>query len=368
MKRNRGKRQRFLRPKVIGPIVLIALVVTVGAWFALSRTNNSVSSKLPFVNKQNQKSQTKKTLDGVTFYVNPDQQLTALAASYTSRGQTEEAALISKITDQPTAIWLTGPNGGDRKAQADINSVTQSSTAAAAENKTPVYVLYAIPVRDACAQYSNGGFMTADDYSEWIQNLASAAETKSVFVLEPDAIAHAAQGGCLNAAQTSERYAALSSAVSILKQSPMTAAVYIDSGHSEWFPDQAKLVESLQKSGIGEANGVAVNVSNYIATPEITQWSKSLVDKLGANKTALIDTSRNGKGATEASVQGEARWCNPRNRGLGHAPTTSVADVHVDAYFWGKKPGESDGACFGFPEAGTLVPILALELARNAQF
>ncbi|HEU4535784.1 MAG TPA: glycoside hydrolase family 6 protein, partial [Polyangiaceae bacterium] len=74
-----------------------------------------------------------------------------------------------------------------------------------------------------------------------------------------------------------------------------------------------------------------------------------------------IDTSRNGKGSN-------GEWCNPSGRALGASPTASTGDPLVDAFFWLKAPGESDGACNGGPSAGTFWPDYALGLAQRAAY
>lgn len=39
-----------------------------------------------------------------------------------------------------------------------------------------------------------------------------------------------------------------------------------------------------------------------------------------------------------------ANWCNIRGAGVGVQPTFHTADTSmIDAYFWLKTPGESDG-------------------------
>ncbi|HYH75257.1 MAG TPA: glycoside hydrolase family 6 protein, partial [Candidatus Saccharimonadales bacterium] len=123
-------------------------------------------------------------------------------------------------------------------------------------------------------------------------------------------------------------------------------------------------------AGIARADGVAVNVSNYIATPVITEWAQRLVQVVAVPDKRLgvvIDTSRNGQGAPPAEVKGDARWCNPAGRGLGKRPTTATGVAGVDAYLWIKNVGESDGDCFGNPPAGTFNVPKALELVRNAE-
>merc|ERR550539_1156714 len=47
-------------------------------------------------------------------------------------------------------------------------------------------------------------------------------------------------------------------------------------------------------------------------------------------------------------------WCNPRGSGAGVRSTADVANRSlVDAYFWLKTPGESDGCTQTLPEGGT---------------
>ena len=63
----------------------------------------------------------------------------------------------------------------------------------------------------------------------------------------------------------------------------------------------------------------------------------------------IIDTGRNGvSGAVRTSC---ANWCNIRGAGLGAEPTSSTALPNlVDAYFWLKTPGESDGCTQILPD------------------
>jgi endoglucanase len=73
----------------------------------------------------------------------------------------------------------------------------------------------------------------------------------------------------------------------------------------------------------------------------------------------VIDTSRNGQDRYDSSVEANApyyqpasvltandtgSWCNPPGRGLGVLPTT-VGNGLLDAYFWVKTVGQSDGNC-----------------------
>lgn len=65
----------------------------------------------------------------------------------------------------------------------------------------------------------------------------------------------------------------------------------------------------------------------------------------------IIDTGRNGV----ADERGNCKnWCNIRGAGVGRAPTAETADQNIiDAYFWLKTPGESDGCSETLPDGST---------------
>lgn len=357
-------RQSFARNKWILVCVILAVLVG-GAWYVASRSENPVATMPTAVESPTKTADPKNPLSNRKFYRDDSRQVTKLVAQYQGEGKVAEAELLSRIASQPGTTWLTGPSDGDPSANRDIKTVERTSGEAAAQGTVPMYELYAIPGRDACAGYSKGGFQEASDYLSWVGRLTRAFKTDVVISLEADAIAHTiGDSSCISAQQKEERYALLKQAVTALKQSPRVLAVYIDAGHPDWLPDPSVLIEPLRKSGIEQARGIAANVSFFAETSAVTAWSAQLIDRLGADKGAVIDTSRNGRGILAAS--GDAQWCNPVGRGLGPRPTTLVEDKHIDAYFWGKNVGESDGACAGYPAAGTFVPSLALELARNA--
>lgn len=302
-------------------------------------------------------------LSSKAFYVDGSRTVSKLTAEYRQKGDTGKAELMNRIASQPGTTWLIGPSASDKTAARDMKEVERTSKEATQQGTVPVYMLYALPGRDACAGYSKGGFQSEADYLAWIDKIVKALQTDAVIVVEPDAIAHTVNSTCLQAKQVTDRYNLLNKAVTKLHAAPRVLGVYLDAGHSEWLPDPTVLVEPLRKSGIDKAQGVSVNVSFFAETAAVTKWAQQLASLLG-DKGVIIDTSRNGKGVAQAT--GDARWCNPPGRGLGPKPTTYVPDQYIDAYFWGKNAGESDGTCFGHPPAGTFMPEVALELARNA--
>lgn len=304
---------------------------------------------------------------GKALYRDDQRSITKLAAEFTKQGKADDAALLSRITSQPGSTWLTGPSESDPTAANDVSDAARTSQEAAASDTTPVYVLYALPGRDACAGFSKGGFVTNEQYVQWIAQIRDSLQTPSIIILEPDSIAHADEQGCLTTEKREARYSLLKSTVETLSSSQQVLGVYLDAGNAEWKPDPKTLIDHLRKSGIDQARGIAVNVSSFVDTDQTISWSQAIIDRLGSDKGIIIDTSRNGTGAAPKNVTGTARWCNPAGRGLGTVPTTTTDKAYIDAYIWVKNAGESDGDCFGNPPAGTLDARLALELARNAK-
>lgn len=84
----------------------------------------------------------------------------------------------------------------------------------------------------------------------------------------------------------------------------------------------------------------------------------------------MVDTSRNGLGPyTGGTHSGDCpEWANPPRRALGAMPTANAGEPLVDAFFWLKQPGDSDGMCGGFPRAGAWVPEYALGLSQQAAY
>jgi endoglucanase len=182
-------------------------------------------------------------------------------------------------------------------------------------------------------------------------------------ILEPDAVDQAAEG-CLSHSATTARYQLLSRAIKILKSNPRTR-VYLDAGNPGWLP-VSRIVGPLRRAGIRQADGFSLNVANFHTTRGTIAYGRSVSHRLGGQHF-VIDTGRNGNGPPFGAF-GTERWCNPRGRALGSAPTTRTSDPLVDALLWIKYPGASDGACHrGDPPAGAWWPAYALSLARAAR-
>jgi len=290
-------------------------------------------------------------LAGATFYKQADSSASRAAVA---EADPRNRQLLEVIAAQPQGIWV-----GDWIPQAQVASRVRA-IGAAAGTTVPIFVIYAIPGRD-CGQNSAGGSASEADYSQWISQVAAGLGQRiSVVVLEPDALA---QMDCLSTDGQAARSRMLDGAVRQLSARAGTL-VYLDAGGLDWHP-AAVMAQRLRSAGVSEARGFALNVSNFHRTPEVMGYAENLSALVGGAR-AVLDTSRNGNGASPAGPQS---WCNPPGRALGAPPTAATASTVIDALLWVKPPGESDGVCGpGQLPAGQFDIQRALELARNAGY
>ncbi|MEV5435939.1 glycoside hydrolase family 6 protein [Streptomyces sp. NPDC052682] len=294
---------------------------------------------------------TQQPKEAAPFWVNPDSTAARQVAALEKAGKKEQAAQIRKIAEQPVGEWVS-PENPEEQARGFTEAAEQAG-------RTALLVLYNIPHRD-CGQYSQGGAADGDAYRAFVDAVARGIGDRSAtVVLEPDAVLHLVDH-CTPEQFHEERYDLLKGAVTKLTSLGNTK-VYLDAGNAGWGkPDQ--IFEPLKRAGIDQADGFAVNVSNFYTTEDSLAYGKELSAKVGG-KHFVIDTSRNGNGPYTQGDPNE-RWCNPPGRALGETPTVRTADPLVDAYLWVKRPGESDGECKGGPKAGQWWPAYALKLAE----
>lgn len=288
-------------------------------------------------------------LAGLSFYVDPDSNAALLAEEW-RLDHADDAAMMDRIAGQPVAMWLGGWNS-DVAADTDARA-----SAAAATGTVPIFVLYDVPQRD-CGGYSAGGG-DPDSYRAWIDEVARGlAGRPSVIVLEPDSLALIT---CLSSSELQDRYDLLRYATRTLKAAG-DARVYLDAGNPAWIA-APEMAARLADAGVAEADGFAVNVSNFHTSADDIAYAETVAADLdGAH--FIIDTSRNGLGAPA-----DNEWCNPPDRALGNPPGTVTDSPLADAYLWVKAPGESDGSCNGGPSAGQWWPDYALGLAERANW
>jgi cellulose 1,4-beta-cellobiosidase len=228
-----------------------------------------------------------------------------------------------------------------------------------------------------------------------------------VLIIEPDSLGNMVTNmadsrpnsfrGCTNETKVSYEEGI---AYAVNKFAPTGATMYVDAAHGGWLgwanpgpgEDKAARFANIIK-GLGiqsKIRGFATNVAGYQALGTVlcpapgycrggnsnheccqddpcklqdewnwghnelnyidVVWDRMKSTMPGFDPKFIIDSGRNGNpGTRRAKCQ---NWCNVRGAGIGHAPTTNTADVRIDAYFWLKTPGESDGCTEDLPEGG----------------
>jgi hypothetical protein len=262
-----------------------------------------------------------------------------------------DAAQMDKIAAQPQADWFGDWSGDVQQAVAGRVSTIVGA------GSLPILVAYDIPLRD-CSSYSSGGANSPDAYRAWIRAFAAGIGSRpAIVIVEPDALAML---NCLSPSDQQTRLALLRDAVAVLGSHP-GVSVYLDAGHTGWH-STSEIAAWLRQAGVDLAQGFALNVSNFLTTQDERAYGDA-ISALTGGKHFVVDTSRNGLGATT-----DAQWCNPGGRALGDRPTAITGDPLADAYLWIKRPGESDGSCNGGPAAGLWWADYALGLAQRAAY
>ena len=304
---------------------------------------------------------------GATYFVNPDYASRLESAASTHPG---EAAAIRKLAHVPTAVWLDTIE----RAQG-VSSVLQTAAqqAAGGPPALTVFVVYDLPNRD-CSAKSSGGELSTEAggeqryKSEFIDKIAEQfaafPEQRIAVVLEPDSLPNLATNMNVPRCAQSDGVYRRSVAYAISKLALPNVSIYLDAAHAGWLgwdANRTKIAKIFKDvlslaGGAHKIRGFSTNVSNFntLSGAEGKRLGASnpcpdeltYVAKLGeslqregiAGKQFIIDTARNGR-AVRSSW---GNWCNIKGAGLGERPQAGPARG-VDAYFWIKPPGESDG-------------------------
>lgn len=311
----------------------------------------------------------KNPFSGVDFFVNPAYSENVLA---TAKKHPELAADMAKVAAQPTAMWLDSI--AQIKNMPTWLDQARAQQTASGNPTLSVFIVYDMPDRDCSAEASAGELKIseggAERYrTEYIDGIAAVLQQYSdmpvVLVVEPDSLGNMATNmGVAKCAGAKKVYE--DSVVYAIKKFQMpNVSLYLDAAHSGWLGwdgNRQKIIRIfrnviMKAGGPQTVRGFATNVSNY--TPlnnndgkkleptnpcfnEMT-YVKKLAVELGNNGLKnmgfIIDTARNGAGGIRRKW---GYWCNIKGAGLGERPRADPAPF-VDAYFWLKPPGESDG-------------------------
>jgi cellulose 1,4-beta-cellobiosidase len=333
------------------------------------------------------------------FYVSPKwrDQVESVAAAHP-----EKAARLRSLSSQPVALWIDSVEA--------VKNVPRWLDEA--RGQLAVLVLYDLPNRD-CAANSSSGDLGADGEpryrSEVVDPIAAQLRARSeqrvAIIVEPDSLANLATNANVGKCAESDALYRRSIAYAISTLALPNVSLYLDAGHAGWLgwdANRAKIAAIWkdvldQAGGAHKIRGFATNVSGYgvlrgddghrldpsnPAPDELTYIEKLSGDlaKVGiTDKSFIVDTSRNGRPGVRKKA---GDWCNIEGAGLGERPRAAPAP-RVDAYFWIKVPGESDGtsdtnaqrfdkACASedsarnAPEAGQFFPAYLVGLAERA--
>jgi cellulose 1,4-beta-cellobiosidase len=347
---------------------------------------------------------------GADFYLNPSYvaSVEATAAKYP-----DMADKIRKVAKNPTAMWLDTISQisklpewleGAKKQQEQTGKPTVA-----------VFVVYDLPNRDCAANASAGELKLEqggearykNEYIDPIAKLFSAYPNQRIIVvLEPDSLANLATNMALPKCAASKSAYMELVAYAIQKLSLPNVSIYLDAAHAGWLgwdgnrQEIARIFRKVMDMAGGQdrIRGFVSNVSNYThlsnrdgakleptnPCPNETTYAKKLRATMHLygmkDKGILIDTSRNGRGNLR---QKWGSWCNIQGAGLGERPQ-AAPQPGIDAYFWIKPPGESDGvsdpaaprydaecsspnSARNAPQAGQWFESYFLDLVRNAE-
>jgi len=234
-----------------------------------------------------------------------------------------------------------------------------------------------------------------DPFAEVLKKYAG--NVPLVLLIEPDSLGNLATNmghpHCGNSATVASYEAGIPYAIDTLSAAAPHAALYLDACHGGWLgwsDNLGKYKTVVQNMGVlNKLRGFATNVANYQPTGEMCPWDpdssgrnnyclngqhqtnicckdpcklegqwdagnnemnyvNELYHTFGASYHYIIDTGRNGVGDMRSDC---SNWCNPRGAGIGAKPTTKTINTTIiDAYFWLKTPGESDGCTQTLPD------------------
>lgn len=347
--------------------------------------------------------------EGARFYVNPD--YVAEVERAATAATPVEAGRLRRVEGYPTAIWI------DSMAKAaDTSRYLDDAEQEASAGGPPmlvVFVLYDLPNRDCAAASSAGELKVEQDgeskyRTDFVDRIAAQLRhhpaVRVVAIIEPDSLPNVVTNLDHAACAAARGVYGRSIAYAIRALSLPNVSLYLDAAHAGWLgweSNRTKATHVFQDvfalaGGEGHVRGFATNVSNYNTLdqaegaklepsdpcPDELTYAHRLWESLAEAgvqaRSFLIDTSRNGR-AVRAKW---ASWCNVRGAGLGERPRASPAPG-IDAYYWLKPPGESDGtsdptaprfdaACrsadsaTGAPQAGAFFPAYLSQLVAFA--
>jgi cellulose 1,4-beta-cellobiosidase len=306
---------------------------------------------------------------------------------------------IERIKKQPCGQWITSVNDIEydesdhvyviyNLPNRDCNSVASNGDLCCNDKCKGTCTI-------ACQQGFTDCSQATRVYQEFIDEVSYRFHpiAKKIIILEPDAIPNCASNLGINGCTISTcsmykeniRYAI--NRMSLVENT----FIYLDIGHGNWMGwenNLRNLVNWIKDLDLSKIRGFSINVSNYqnMGIPceyrnvsayndflaycrhqqdpccrdpcnriarhnacnnennfiQIVSWvMRSGYRFASADGTPrfVVDTSRNGGDSTTACDE----WCNNRLATLGSFPSVETTMPMIDAFFWIKNPGFSDG-------------------------
>ena len=271
--------------------------------------------------------------------------------------------LLAKIALQPRTVWDGFWDGNPRAtAQASIQDSTQGNP----DLLTQVAIFRLNPW-ETCS----GSAAHQAGYESWVRSYAAGIGSARVaLILQPDMPFSV----CIPSAVPEQMVAY---AAKVFNALPHTT-VYIDAGAYQWYKP-ATMAAMLERAGIWQARGFALNVTQYGSTSDELQWGAAINRALAAagarDKHFVINTDENGTPYLAGQIPGGGGASNytPRCSSpgqqlcqrLGIPPTTDVtsprwhlspadrqiAGSEVDAYMWIGRPWMINAGPFSLHDA-----------------
>ena len=364
---------------------------------------------MPVTPATGQAAPSKNPFEGADFYVDPEY---AKKIASTDTDDPAVEAMLAKMKAYPTGLWLDRIAALEQLPKWLEDAENQSKEKG--KPVVPVVVVYDLPNRD-CSAKASAGELAADQGGEQryrtefidpiAEQFAKRPEQPVAVVLEPDSLPNIVTNMTVEKCAQSDLIYRHSIAYAIAKLSQPKVYIYVDAAHAGWlgwagnregFADVMKDVLAMA-GGPSRIRGFATNTSNYNAldgewgkklepstpTPNEYSYVQALAETMAkrgiTDKGYIIDTSRNGV-AESRTVWGN--WCNIAKAGIGERPAVAPRPL-LDAYFWVKPPGDSDGtsdrsaarfdencasadARADAPEAGQWFPAHLIEMMKVA--
>jgi cellulose 1,4-beta-cellobiosidase len=320
---------------------------------------------------------------GTDYYTNPD---FADEIEITIKAHPELETQLRKTQNISAAYWI---DTIDRIG--NITKVLEGAKAQQAKTgkKTlTTFIVYDLPNRDCAAAASNGELLCADSacteglntyrtkyIDPIVQIFKKYPDQPIVAVVEPDSLGNVATNLAVQKCAIAENAYLTGIAYSIAQLSTLpNVYIYLDACHGGWLgwdDNRVKISQIFLKvltaaGGVDKIRGFATNTANYQPLGSLTSTadpcklesqynhainevkyvsmlSQSLQSVGITGKGFIIDTARSGVTNMRSDC---SNWCNINNSGLGIRPTSDTSSSGlsiIDAYYWLKTPGESDG-------------------------